>query len=75
LFEVPNMDHSARSLLHSYVRGGKVPRALVKKIVRAESLRLEDDGVDLVPELVLRVLDGLRPDEVEGRPGRKARGR
>ena len=69
------MDHFARSLLHSYVQGGDVPRALVKKIVTAESLRLEDDGVDLAPELVLRFLDELRSDKVEGRPGRKARGR
>ena len=69
------MDHLARSLLRSYVQGRNVPRALMKEIVTAESLRLEDDGVDLVPEVVLRFLDGLRPDKVKGRPGRKARGR
>ena len=69
------MDHSARYLLHSYVQGGNVPRARVKKIVTDESLRLQDDGVVRVPELVLRFLDGLRPDKGEGRPGGKARGR
>jgi hypothetical protein len=59
-----------RDLVCKYLRGVQVPRAKLKKVLAAACNRFEDDGIGEVAEMVLRILDELRP---EG-PGRKGRG-
>jgi hypothetical protein len=72
--EVPNVEPSESSLVQSYLQGDQVPRARLQQIIEAECLRIQDEGVDLVPDLVLRILDRVRPVRARGRrgPGRKA---
>jgi hypothetical protein len=67
------MDRFAFSLIWSHLQGGRVPRARLEPIIAAECQRIQDEGVDLVPDLVYRFLEELRPDGVGGRrgPGRK----
>ena len=67
------MDRFAFSLIRSHLQGGRVPRARLKKIIAAECQRIQDEGVDLVPDLVYRFLEELRPGGAGGRrgPGRK----
>ena len=67
------MDRFAFSLIRSHLQGGRVPRARLEPIIAAECQRIQDEGVDLVPDLVLRILDRVRPVRARGRrgPGRK----
>ena len=67
------MDRFASSLIWSYLQGGRVPRARLKTIISAECQRIQDEGGDLVPDLVYRFLEELRPGGAGGRrgPGRK----
>jgi hypothetical protein len=67
------MDPSAFSLIRSYLQGNRVPRARVKAILAAECQRFQDEGVDLVPDMMFRLLEELRPGAAGGRhgPGRK----
>ena len=67
------MDRFALSLIRSHLQGGRVPRARLEAIIAAECQRIQDEGVDLVPDLVYRFLEELRPEGAGGRrgPGRK----
>ena len=67
------MDRFARSLIRSYLQGGRVPRARLEAIIAAACQRIQDERVDLVPDLVCRFLEELRPEGAGGRrgPGRK----
>jgi hypothetical protein len=67
------MECFAYSLIQSYLQGRRVPRARLKSILAAECLRIQDERGDLVPDLVLRFLEELRPGGGGRRrgPGRK----
>jgi hypothetical protein len=57
--------------LLNYVRGGRAPRAKLEEIIAYECYCLHNDKIYQLPEVVLRILDGLRPEGAS----RKARGR
>ena len=67
------MDRFAFSLIRSHLQGGRVPRARLKKIIAAECQRIQDEGHDLVPDMVCRLLEDVRREGAGGRrgPGRK----
>jgi hypothetical protein len=67
------MDPSAFSLIWSHLQGNRVPRARLKQIIAAECQRFQDERIDLVEGMMLRLLDELRPGAAGGRrgPGRK----
>ena len=67
------MDRFALSLIRSHLQGGRVPRARLERIIAAECQRIQDDGVDLAPDMVYRFFEEVRPGGTGGRrgPGRK----
>jgi hypothetical protein len=67
------MDRFALSLIRSHLQGGRVPRARLERIIAAECQRIQDEGADLLPDLMCRFLEELRPGGAGGRrgPGRK----
>ena len=68
------MDRFAFSLIRSHLQGGRVPRARLESIIAAECQRIQDEGVDLVPDLVYRFLEELRPRGAGGRRGPRRKG-
>ena len=67
-FQVTNMDSSESRLVLRFIQGSRVPRSQAKEILRSEGLRLEDAGVIRFDEMMLRILDELRPERA-GRRG------